>query len=167
MMLPYKYFVCTSDKQKDWEDALLQYRTNPIDSDSPVDIFKKTASELNLEEQFKLISTLPNYHKWQWNRNEIVNLHIRRSFPVLQDVILDLQETESSRHVVFEIILTILFTIVYSILLLLLTRARYQRKYKINSRGNLKGKRRSLEKLMADMEKVLLLLSFVDIATVM
>ena len=145
----------------------MQYRTNPIDNDSLVDIFKKTASELNLEEQFKLISTLPNYHKWQWNRNEIVNLHIRRSFPVLQDVILDLQETESSRHVVFEIILTILFTIFYSILLLLLTRARYQRKYKINSRGNLKGKRRSLEKLMADMEKVLLLLSFVDIATVM
>lgn len=47
------------------------------------------------------------------------------------------------------------------------TRARYQRKYKINSRSNLKGKRRSLEKVMADMEKVLLLFSLVDIATVM
>lgn len=67
MMLPYRYFVCTSDKQKDWEDELLQYRTNPIDNDSPVDIFKKTASELNLEEQFELISTLPNYHKEKRN----------------------------------------------------------------------------------------------------
>ena len=79
---------------------------------------------------------------------------------MLQDAILDLQETESSRHVVFEIILTILFMIA-------ITRARYQRKYKINSRSNLKGKRRSLEKVMADMEKVLLLFSLVDIATVM
>lgn len=72
MMLPYRYFVCTSDKHKDWEDALLQCRTNPIDIDSPAVIFKKTASELNLEEQFKLVSTLPKYNKLQWNENEKV-----------------------------------------------------------------------------------------------
>lgn len=72
MMLPYRYFVCTSDKHKDWEDTLLQCRTNPIDIDSPAVIFKKTASELNLEEQFKLVSTLPKYNKLQWNENEKV-----------------------------------------------------------------------------------------------
>ena len=119
-MLPYRYFVCTSDKHKDWEDASLQYRANLIDIDSPADILKQTASELTLEEQFKLISSLSNYHKWQWNENEegrLVNEQkffcVSRRYPVSP-------RNQIIQACCFDMILTILFMIVYSILLLVL-----------------------------------------------
>ena len=64
-----RYFICTSDKHKEWEDKLVMYRTNPGGSMHCSSIFKTTGNDLTLEEQFKVLNNIPNFHKWQWEPN--------------------------------------------------------------------------------------------------
>ena len=53
---------------KEWETQLLQYRSKQLKEMNSLDIFKTTYDTvLSLEEQFFLISSIPNNHKWLWS----------------------------------------------------------------------------------------------------
>ena len=45
------------------------YTTNPGGSMHCSSIFKTTGNDLNLQEQFKVLNNIPNFHKWQWEPN--------------------------------------------------------------------------------------------------
>ena len=59
--------ICDGDG-KLWEEALLSFRTT---QKKDVVEFKynmtDTSANLSIEQQFALISSIPNFHKWSWN----------------------------------------------------------------------------------------------------
>ena len=42
------------------------YRSNPVRSNETTDIWKETDGNLSILEQSKILSSVPNYHQWDW-----------------------------------------------------------------------------------------------------
>ena len=59
--------LCDGDT-KSWEEALLSFRRTQKKDIMEMDYCKADIPEiLSLEQQFGLITSIPNFHKWPWN----------------------------------------------------------------------------------------------------
>ena len=62
-----RYYTCDPISiSKEWEDSLMLYRSNPSISNSSNNLWSVKVFNPTLEEQFFMLSDLPNHHKWQW-----------------------------------------------------------------------------------------------------
>jgi len=70
--LSQRYIICHPlEIHTRWEECMNLYRVNPSDQLIKATIWDAVDEELTLEEQFRLISTLPNYHKWNWGEHVV------------------------------------------------------------------------------------------------
>ena len=58
--------ICDGDN-KLWEEALLAFRTTQKKDVTEFNYNTTNTPDLNIEQQFALISSIPNFHKWSWN----------------------------------------------------------------------------------------------------
>ena len=66
--LIHRYFVCRPESVADVrEENLILFRSNPTYR-SANSIWEPAPHELTLEHQFFLLSCLPYFHKWKWNK---------------------------------------------------------------------------------------------------
>ena len=64
-MVTFRFLVCDGDS-KTWEKLLLTYRVNHAEENNSLQFDSETNEELTLEDQFFLLSSIPNFHKWTW-----------------------------------------------------------------------------------------------------
>ncbi|XP_065662188.1 uncharacterized protein LOC136084880 isoform X2 [Hydra vulgaris] len=63
------FFVCQpSEKAEEWEKILMLHRSNPQGNSSYGKLWTKILELPTLENQFSLLSDLPNHHKWMWDK---------------------------------------------------------------------------------------------------
>ncbi|XP_065653453.1 uncharacterized protein LOC136080565 isoform X2 [Hydra vulgaris] len=63
------FFVCQpSEKAEEWEKSLMLHRSNPKGNSSYGKLWTKILELPTLENQFSLLSDLPNHHKWMWDK---------------------------------------------------------------------------------------------------
>ena len=78
--LIHRYFVCRPESVADVrEENLILFRSNPTYR-SANSIWKPVAHELTLEHHFFLLSCLPNFHKWKWDKRVNITRFCQR-FP--------------------------------------------------------------------------------------
>ena len=66
--LIHRYFVCHPESMADLRDEnLILFRSNPTYRSANL-IWEPAPYELTLEHQFFLLSFLPYFHKWKWNK---------------------------------------------------------------------------------------------------
>nr|XP_047137215.1 uncharacterized protein LOC105847614 isoform X3 [Hydra vulgaris] len=64
-----KFFVCQpSEKAEELEKSLMLYRSNPHGNSSYGKLWTTILEFPTLENQFSLLSDLPNHHKWMWDK---------------------------------------------------------------------------------------------------
>ena len=62
-----RYFTCNPDIiSKVWEDRLMLYQSNPGFISMSNNLCSLRSANPFLEEQFFMLSDLPNHHKWKW-----------------------------------------------------------------------------------------------------
>ena len=78
--LTLRYFVCHPESVAElWQENLILFRSNPTYR-SANSIWKPVAHELTLEHHFFLLSCLPNFHKWKWDKRVNITRFCQR-FP--------------------------------------------------------------------------------------
>ena len=72
--------MCSSDNNMFWERELLKFRLQG----SSQDVWNMNTStvtmEMNISNQFKFMSTIPNYHKWSWEGEKNSQLNNEQRF---------------------------------------------------------------------------------------
>nr|XP_047127569.1 uncharacterized protein LOC105848429 [Hydra vulgaris] len=64
-----RFFVCQpSEKAEEWENSLMFHRSNPQGNSSYGKLWTAIQENPSLENQFSLLSDLPNHHKWMWDK---------------------------------------------------------------------------------------------------
>ncbi|XP_065683138.1 uncharacterized protein LOC105847137 isoform X2 [Hydra vulgaris] len=64
-----RFFVCQpSKKAEEWENSLMFHRSNPQGISSYGKLWTAIQENPSLENQFSLLSDLPNHHKWMWDK---------------------------------------------------------------------------------------------------
>ena len=58
--------MCSSDNNTFWERELLKFRLHGSSQDVWNVTTSATSVEMNISNQFKFMSTIPNCHKWCW-----------------------------------------------------------------------------------------------------
>ena len=72
--------MCTHQLTTEWEDSLLQFRTNPGLGKNDLSIFENNGdTELSLEDQFSILTSIPNHHKWNWSDQPNKIIHIKHA----------------------------------------------------------------------------------------
>ena len=78
--LTHRYFVCHPESVAElWEENLMLFRSNPTYR-SANSIWEPVPHDLTLEHQFFLLSCLPNFHKWKWDKRVNITRFCQR-FP--------------------------------------------------------------------------------------
>ena len=57
--------ICSENSQE-WEEVMIGYRINHSTECIDLQINISTPDNLSLKDQFLLLSSLPNHHKWPW-----------------------------------------------------------------------------------------------------
>ena len=72
--------MCSSDNNMFWQRELLQFRLLGSSQDVWNMNTSTTSVEMNISNQFKFMSTIPNYHKWCWEGEKNLQLKNEQRF---------------------------------------------------------------------------------------
>ena len=93
--------MCTDDNFSGWESSLPEYRLQKPEV-SRMDLYAELPNNITVFDQWRYMSTIPNYHKWFWKFEKMLELLTSNVLVHRVKDIRDLLETGLFRQLVFE-----------------------------------------------------------------